>query len=188
MVSINVARLLQSAAGSIRDFDFSEQLPDPGPDLHLLGPVTGHARLTLTSRGVLVQAEHHAVVALECARCLDQVPTELNGVLEEEFVPSTDVRSGLPIAPDADLDPAAPRIDEHHEINLDEPLRQALLIDIPLRVLCDTACPGLCPECGQRLDNEHAPHAEGEAIAGPAAQAGPFARLAELLAEDSPRK
>jgi uncharacterized metal-binding protein YceD (DUF177 family) len=189
MVSINVARLLQSAPGSVRDVDFSELLPDPSPDIHLLGPVSGRARLTLTSRGVLVLANLHAVVALECARCLDDVPTEISGVVEEEFVPSTDVRSGLPTAPDPDLVHAqTPRIDEHHEINLDEPLRQTLLTDTPLRVLCDTACPGLCPECGLRLDTEHEAHAEAEATPDVSGSASPFAALAELLAEDSPRK
>jgi uncharacterized protein len=189
MVSFNVAQLLRSAPGAVRDVEFSERLPDPSPDVHLAGPVSGRGRLTLTSRGVLVRIDHRAVAVLECARCLDEVPTEVRGVLEEEFLPSTDVRTGLPLAPDPeDVRALLPRIDEHHEIDLDEPLRQALLTEIPLRVLCDTACPGLCPECGRRLDDQHAPHPPAEPSPEPTDGAHPFARLAELLADDPPRK
>ena len=54
---------------------------------------------------------------------------------------STDVRTGLPLhvpeMPDLLL------VDEHHEINLDEVLRQNILTNLPLRALCDAACPGL---------------------------------------------
>jgi uncharacterized protein len=186
MVSVNVAQLLQSAPGTVREIDFSEALPDPSPEVHLLGPVAGHARLTLTSRGVLVQASHHELVALECARCLDEVRTELRGSFEEEFLPTQDVRSGLPVAVDPeDVRAELPRIDAHHEIVLDETLRQTILTDVPLRVLCDTACPGLCAECGQRLGAQHRPHPTPKAPPDPD-PTSPFAGLARLLADDTP--
>ena len=35
------------------------------------------------------------------------------------------------------------------ELDLDEELREALVLSFPLRVLCDQDCPGLCPKCGK---------------------------------------
>jgi len=182
MVSINVAQLLQAATGAVREFNFAERLPDPSEDVHLLGPVRGHARLTLTSRGILVHADHKVRADVACARCLDDVQITVAGSLDEEFVPSADVRTGQPL-PVADEDVVAERsfIDAHHEINLDETLRQDILTSVPLRVLCDTACPGLCPECGRRLDEGHSPHAESTEAEPAAESTGPFAKLAELL-------
>ena len=39
--------------------------------------------------------------------------------------------------------------------DLDEELREALILSFPMRILCDEDCPGLCPKCGK-------PKREGE--------------------------
>src|ERR1700730_2545564 len=143
MVCVNASQLLLFGPGAIREFDLAEAIGAVAGAWHLDGPVTGPARLTRTSDGILVHSEHTASVVLECARCLEDAPTEIQGEFDEEFLPSVDLRTGLP----AEV-PAIPDlllIDEHHEINLDEVLRQNLLTNLPLRPLCDAACPGLCP-------------------------------------------
>lgn len=35
------------------------------------------------------------------------------------------------------------------KLDVDEPLREELLISFPMRLLCDEDCPGLCPKCGK---------------------------------------
>jgi uncharacterized protein len=185
MVSVNVSQLLLFGPGEVREFDFAEPVPDLEGELHLHGPVTGHARLTRTSEGILVHSEHTANVILECARCLEDAPTEIQAEFDEEFLPSIDLRSGLPA-----VLPAVPDllvIDEHHEINLDEVLRQNILTNLPLRALCDAACPGLCSTCGQRLDTLHTAHPDSEAEEPAEPPASHFARLAVLLRNDQER-
>lgn len=189
MVSVNVSQLLLAGLGTVREFDFSEPLADPSGDLHLRGPISGHARLTRTPEGILVHTEHAGTVVLECARCLEDALTSVEGVFDEEFLPATDIRTGLPVhIPGQDEQPL---IDEHHELDLDETLRQSILTSLPLRPLCSAACPGLCTLCGQRLDTPHAPHPEltqhsqDEDAASTAAN--PFARLAVLLRSDQER-
>ena len=180
MVSVNVAQLLLAAPGTVRDFDFEERFPDPNNDLHLRGPLSGRARLTRTSEGILVHTEHSVPVTLECSRCLEPFSGIIEGALDEEYLPSTDVRTGAPVSVEGDED--EPRINEHHEIDLDESLRQDLLTNFPLRPLCDAACPGLCATCGERLDATHAHTEEFEPASQPAIDpASPFARLAVLL-------
>jgi uncharacterized protein len=182
MVSVNVAQLLLEAPGSVRHFDFAERLPDPADELHLHGPVRGRARLIRTSRGVLVHSDHFAQAILECARCLEDARATIEGSLDEEFLATTDIRTGLPVPLDEPIEPDTPIIDEHHVIDLDEVLRQNIFINLPLAPLCEAVCPGLCPTCGERLGPGHTIH-PGER-ADPAPTSNPFAALAGLIHDD----
>jgi len=150
MVSFNVSQLLLLGPGAVREFDFSEPLADPADELNLHGPISGHARLTRTSEGILAHSDYHACVSVECARCLDEAVAPVDGELDEEFRPTTDVRTGLPVHL-ASVTDDQPLINAHHEIDLNEILRQNILTNLPLQPLCDRACPGLCLTCGQRL-------------------------------------
>ena len=148
MVSFNVSQLLLMGPGSVRDFDFDEPFPDPANELHLRGPLAGHARLTRTSEGILAHCDYHACVTLECARCLEDAIAQVDGELDEEFLPTTDVRTGLPLKLPGGAEDDQPLINAHHEIDLNEILRQNILTNLPLQPLCEQACPGLCPTCG----------------------------------------
>jgi len=181
MVSFNVAQLLQEPPGATRQFDFSDSIAAVAHDVPLRGAVRGHARLTRTSEGILVHSEHVAPVTLECARCLNDVHAQVRGVLDEEFLPSVDLRTGVPV--DAEGEDDQSRIDEHHEVDLDEVLRQNILTALPLQPLCEAACPGLCAQCGERLDQSHKEHPEGFDDDIPVNPLSPFAQLAGLLDE-----
>jgi uncharacterized protein len=188
MVSANVSKLLLSGPGAVREFEFAESIPDPEQELHLHGPIRGYVRMTRTSEGILVHSDHVVSVSLECARCLDDSLCEVAGELDEEFLPSTDIKTGLPLPlPSDDLDYSL--IDEHHEINLNEVLRQNILTSLPLRPLCGDDCPGLCSTCGERLDRGHPRHRESDAEDDRAEpdRTSPFAGLAVLLQDDHER-
>jgi uncharacterized protein len=170
MVSVNVSQLLLLGPGAVREFDFSEPIRDLAGELHLHGPVIGHARLTRTSEGIVVHSQHSAFVILECARCLEEAPAEIEGEFAEEFLPSIDLKTGLPA--EVPAIPDLPLIDEHHEINLDEILRQNILTNLPLRPLCDAACPDTRVDERQEVQSN---------------SASPFARLAVLFKDDRER-
>jgi uncharacterized protein len=186
MVSFNVSQLLLMGPGTVREFDFREPFPDSAHELHLRGPISGHARLTRTSEGILAHSDYHARVVLECARCLDETIARVDGALDEEFLPMTDVRTGLSVELPAGTQDDQPLISEHHEIDLNEILRQNILTSLPLQPLCEADCPGLCPECGERLGPSHVAHPalEAEQPPEPVNPEGPFARLAALLHDD----
>lgn len=188
MVSFNVSQLLLMGPGAVREFDFRERFPDPSNELHLRGPISGHARLTRTSEGILAHSDYHVRVVLECARCLEEAVARVDGVLDEEFLPTTDIRTGLPAQLPGGTDEDQPLIDEHHEIDLNEILRQNVLTNLPLQPLCEAACPGLCPDCGERLGPGHAPHPAQSTAEQPDDEpvdpSNPFAQLAVLLHND----
>ncbi len=184
MVSFNVSQLLLEGPGATRDFDFNEPFPDPADELHLRGPISGHAHLTRTSEGILAHSEYHACVVLECSRCLEEATAQVDGDLDEEFMPTSDIRTGVPIPLPEGTEDDQPLINEHHEIDLNEILRQNILTNLPLQPLCEAQCPGLCDQCGERLDARHAAHPDNDDQSAPVDPANPFARLAVLLHDD----
>ena len=48
---------------------------------------------------------------------------------------------------------------EGNNLDLEAPLRDAIVLDLPVNPLCSSDCLGLCPDCGEKwekLPDEHA--------------------------------
>jgi uncharacterized protein len=147
----NVAGLLGDPPGTERDYDIRAATIDLGDDLRLAEPVSGHVRLSRTNRGILADAELRAALALECSRCLREISVPLAVEVHEEYLPSIDLVSGHPL-PTAD-EPDALRLTDHHELDLETAVREAIQLAEPIAPLCRRDCPGLCVVCGERLDD-----------------------------------
>ena len=48
-------------------------------------------------------------------------------------------------------------------LDLEPVLRDAVVLALPFKPVCDPECPGLCPECGARLADDP-DHTHGDAI------------------------
>lgn len=172
MISFNVAGLLREPPGAVRDVRLVDRYVSLGPDVELAGPIDGELRLQRTNRGVLVRGHVAAELRRTCARCNDAYVEATRVGIDEEFVPSIDPDSGSPIALDMSEADTAQRIDDHHEIVLDRVLHDELALTEPMHPLCRPDCPGLCVECGDRLDrgtHDHGPEELDPRLAGLAA-------------------
>ncbi|TSA20358.1 MAG: DUF177 domain-containing protein, partial [Actinomycetales bacterium] len=63
---------------------------------------------------------------------------------------------------DEDLDEDLVRQMDGELIDLDGPIRDAIILNLPINPLCSPDCPGLCPDCGLKWielpeDHAHAP-------------------------------
>jgi uncharacterized protein len=148
----NVAQLLKEGIGATRQREIEGELRDidelnPGPV-----SVTGEARLVRTLGGILVTARAQLTLVQPCRRCLELTTTPVDILFEEEFTPSLDVVSGLPL-PEAEKseDPEL-LIDERHILDLSELLRQYAVMEAVQLALCRPECKGLCLICGQNLN------------------------------------
>ncbi len=150
-----VSGLMAEAPGAVRDYVIDPVDVDPGDDLRLAEPVSGTMRLARTNRGLVVEARLHAALAGECARCLRSLVTPVTMRIDEEVLPSIDFASGMPVPLEEDADPEAPRLTDHHELELRPLVAEAISLQEPIAPLCEPGCPGLCTECGQRLDPGH---------------------------------
>ena len=154
----NVAGLLAEPPGSIRVYPIAGVTIDLGDDLRLADPIEGTVRLTRTNRGLLVQADLTTSLDTECSRCLREIEVPIEVRLEEEALPSLDFATGLPV--DTSAEPDALRLNDHHELELETPVREAIQLAEPIAPLCEPDCPGLCPVCGERQSD--GPHAHAE--------------------------
>ena len=157
-LTVNVATLLGEPAGSIRDYAFDDLRLDLGPDIELARPADARFRLTRTNRGLLVDGDVRATLAEICGRCLRPIEVELAETFEEEALPSVELAGGP--APDPTAEPDIARLTDHHEIELEPFLREAILLGAPIAPLCRPDCPGLCPVCGIELGSGPHDHAD----------------------------
>lgn len=146
----NVAGLLGEPSGAERTYDIANVTIDLGEDLQLAAPIVGRVRLSRTNRGILAGADLRTSLDLECSRCLREIALPVHVDLQEEYLPSIDVATGhlLPLADEPDV----LRLTDHHELDLETPVREAIQLAEPIAPLCRPDCPGLCIVCGGRLD------------------------------------
>ncbi|MBF0698304.1 YceD family protein [Actinomyces bowdenii] len=150
---------LPRPAGSVKSLHLSTPAPAQLGN-EVIGVLEGSdldIEVTLTSmdEGVLAQARAQCRIHGECVRCLRD--------LDEERTVSIDELYFLPEAIEAQRaqgDEEAEDLLELGETTLDlEPaLRDAIIPTLPLRPLCRPECPGLCPECGERMEDLPADH------------------------------
>jgi uncharacterized protein len=170
----NVAQLLKAPAGTVQrvELDDDDDLELKDGEATLAGPVSGQMRLHRTNQGIFVDGKVHVPVQLDCTRCLKSITTELDFPLREQFYPTVDVNTGVPLpAPDDEL--PFP-IDHNHLLDLREAIRQNLVVALPMTALCKEDCAGLCAQCGKDLN-------EGPCDCQPETTDARFAALRKLL-------
>ena len=116
---------------------FGVSFPSP---MKVKGDITntaGYMRMTLT-----MSVDYEAT----CARCLAPVSGEFTLDLEKTVAP----RNLLGDLDEDRLDDYA--IIEDGFLDMDEPLKEQLEMEFPLRFLCKEDCKGLCPKCGKNLN------------------------------------
>jgi len=149
-LSYNVAALLRAAPGTENRYPVESVRLDVADDLILAEPINGEVRLSRTGRSVLARARLSTSVEGLCARCLTTVVAPIEVEIEEQALPSIDIDSGQPI--NHDDEPDALLIDDHHVLDLTEPVREAISLAEPITLLCRDDCRGLCPTCGVDLN------------------------------------
>jgi uncharacterized protein len=160
MTAFNVAGLLHDPAGASRVVQLRDHYVTLGPDVELAGPIDLDLQLLRTNRGILARGSATAPLRRICSRCVDAFVDEVRVAIGEEYVPSVDLESGAPLSIVGDA--GALTINAQHEIELDQVLHDELALTEPMHPLCRPDCPGLCPECGERLEAGHLAHAESE--------------------------
>ena len=104
-----------------------------------------------TADAVVVTGRAGVPVVTECSRCLDPIATTVVVDLDQRYR-----RPGHEHGPDVEAVDDEPEV-EGDLLDLEPALRDAVLTGLPLVPLCRDDCPGLCAECGVRLD-EHPGH------------------------------
>ena len=139
----NVAQLLKEPIGSTRSYQLEEAFTGPG---RVADTARGPVCLLRTHQGVVVKADLEVQLTLTCSRCLSEFTCGSVFALEEEFFPTVDVHTGRRLLQAEDSEDE--RIDDNHNLDLTEVLRQYVIADHPMKPLCQPHCLGLCQVCG----------------------------------------
>ena len=164
MLSYNVASLLRAAPGTEKRYTVEPTELPMFEDLQLAAPIAGEVRLSHTGRSILARASLSTAIDGSCSRCLKAVVSPISLEIEEEALPSIDIDTGQPV--DESQEPDALRLDDHHELDLGEPIREAISLAEPIALLCRPDCRGLCPVCGVDL-NDVSEHAHDDEVIDP---------------------
>ncbi|MGI9226072.1 MAG: YceD family protein [Candidatus Nanopelagicaceae bacterium] len=143
---------LPRRAGEMKEYHLALDVESPiGIDVIAVpaGILNLDLRLESVAEGILATGEFDVVAKGECIRCLDPIELELNRNFQELYAyeASPDEEEDDQLLMDGDI------------LDLEAPIRDAIVLALPINPLCDEECEGLCPECGQKwaeLPEDHA--------------------------------
>ena len=117
-------------------------------NVEVCSPIDVDLVVTNTGKGLLITGKLVSDVQYECTRCLREFPGKLEADVEEFYRTTHD---GMELEEDDDFFPEEIPVVDGDEIDLTDALRESLLLAVPMKVVCQEDCPGLCPQCGQPL-------------------------------------
>ena len=144
---------------------FLSEIETPTATLPLRSPLHYEIQILRNKEDFLLSGTVSAVLEYPCARCLESVDLALSGQIEATYKKSPKKISEEEIELE-DLENVI--YYEAMTFDLSERLIEAILVEIPSKVLCKEDCKGICPYCGENLNNvaEHRCKIESELSPG----------------------
>lgn len=145
---------ISSSEPWVRDL-VREALPVEQPDLT---SVTGSVVISVLNENVTVEGEVALKIQVPCDRCLEPLVSKLDVPIRMDMVPLYRSKK--------EKDEARARKNEVElteedvefsfydgpDFNLQEIIREHIVLALPTQFLCSPACKGLCPRCGFNLN------------------------------------
>lgn len=139
MIRINVAEIKKRLVGT-KDFSYEltpDELNITEADLKVFAPIILEGVVENAGDVILLKADVKTEIERTCGRCLKVFTEPLAAQVIEKFYPA----GAENIENDA-------FIYESDLLDITEPVRESLLLAVPLQSLCREDCRGLCPVCG----------------------------------------
>jgi len=130
---VNVSQLSKEPIGSSRSYHVEELVGQQDRD-----SFKGELTLIRSGQGILVRCHIIVKVELTCSRCLQTFLCPISSNIEEEFLSTVDVTSGLPFSLPEESTSFV--IDSNHILDLGEAIRQYTLLNLPMKPLCRLDC------------------------------------------------
>ena len=144
-------------------FDFrigADEIDLDTAGVRIAGDIQVRGQLRKSTAKVDIGGNLHALVEIECTRCLIPVERELDITFEVDFVS----KEMFPESKETHLETGDLDTDviEGNELDLKQIAREQILLNIPETVLCRDDCKGICPTCGKDLNEGQCQCAEDE--------------------------
>lgn len=142
-------RDLMHKPGHMRELKLDIRTPDQmGEGIALIpkgSELDLDVRLESVHEGILATGEVFVDADAECSRCLEPLTVPIEVDFQELFTYS--------------LSNEDDHVVEDEQLNLEQVIRDAVVLNLPLHPLCSSDCQGLCVDCGAKMaENPHHVH------------------------------
>lgn len=141
-MKLDVRELLLAKIGQTEQVSV-ELFKEPIDEDVMAERIKGNLKLTKLESEILAEFDGRVTLNLVCDRCLAEYHTDLITKFKQVYV------AGI-----ADLDETRMTVDKNSQIDILEPLRQEIIVSLPLKKICKTDCAGICVTCGKNLNVE----------------------------------
>ena len=112
----------------------------------LTDPVAVSGKVRVAGNEVFVSGHIDTRARVECDRCLQPVELPVNTDFALEYISGADYESSAAAElTEADMSVS---VFDGEAIDIDEIVKEQILLTVPARTLCREDCKGICPECG----------------------------------------
>jgi uncharacterized protein len=129
--------------GSVRDYEVDAEVVTESGEKER---VTGRVSFSRLNRAVWVRGRLEASVGGVCSRCLTPIKQDVTSYIDEMF--QIKIPQYMRPEPTGDGEEAEFGIGDDHVLDLEEVVRQAFILNTPMKSLCSQECKGICSVCG----------------------------------------
>ena len=140
---------LENLEGGRGDFAHVYQPDELDPvdeRIRLKEPATVKGKVRLSGNEVFVNGHIDTRAQVECDRCLQQIELPVSADFALEYITGSDYESSE--MAELTEDAMAVSVFDGDAIDVDEIVKEQILLAVPTRLLCREDCKGICPECG----------------------------------------
>ena len=140
---------LENLEGSKGDFAHVYQPEDLNPvdnRIKLIAPIAVNGKVKLAGNEVFVNGHVDTRAQVECDRCLKPIELPVNADFELEYITGSEYESsGVAELTEAEMSVS---VFDGDALDVDEIMKEQILLAVPTRMLCREDCKGICPQCG----------------------------------------
>ncbi len=138
---------------------FIPDIPDEGLELELqqqvdseavISPVTAHLKIEKVGSEVIVKGDLNADIRIECSRCLKEFFSIINILVDVVYHPVEELKGEEKHevrAEELDMD-----FYTGDELDIDSLINEQMVLNLPMKPLCNDQCKGICVKCGADLN------------------------------------
>jgi uncharacterized protein len=117
----------------------------------LKSEATVSGKLNLAGSELFVNGHVEGEAQVECDRCLKPIDVKVDTDFSLEYITGSDYESSQ--VAELGEEVMAVSVFDGEAIDVDEIVKEQIVLAIPTRRLCSEECKGLCPECGIDLNS-----------------------------------
>ncbi len=141
---------LQGGKGGFAHVYQPDELNPVDERVRLSEPAEVKGNVKLAGHEVFVSGQVETRAQLECDRCLKPLELPVSADFVLEYITGSDYESSSTAA--LSEEEMAVSVFDGESIDVDEIVKEQILLAVPARTLCREDCKGMCPECGIDLN------------------------------------